>query len=308
MGAGYWVWLIPLASGSHSVGIVADPTLHPLDTFDTFDKAMDWFKIYQPRLYDELHGKRHLLQDFAFFRKFSYGCKEVFSGNRWALTGEAGLFLDPFYSPGSDFIAMGNTYITDLIAHDRAGRSVEARAQLYDQIYHSFYESTLALYRDQYPIFGDPEVLPIKVIWDYTYYWGVLAQFFFQRRLADLSSLSALRGELAHCQALNLEVQALLRTWSASRPGTTVDNPAVMLDQADLPWFAELNRSLLDPLGEATFRERIRFSTRQMRALAVEIAERAEGSADASALRRLIGEGAAFGDGAVEAPMLFDRT
>ena len=25
VGAGYWVWLIPLASGSHSVGIVADP-------------------------------------------------------------------------------------------------------------------------------------------------------------------------------------------------------------------------------------------------------------------------------------------
>ena len=28
-------------------------------------------------------------------------------------------------------------------------------------------------------LFGDPEVLPVKVIWDYTYYWGVLAQFFF---------------------------------------------------------------------------------------------------------------------------------
>ena len=98
----------------------------------------------------------------------------MFSGRRWALTGEAGLFLDPFYSPGSDFIAMSNTYITDLIAHDRAGHALEARAQLYDQIYHSFYESTLALYTDQYPLFGDPEVLPVKVIWDYTYYWGVL--------------------------------------------------------------------------------------------------------------------------------------
>ena len=43
VGAGYWVWLIPLASGSHSVGIVADPRMHPLDTINTFDKAMDWF-------------------------------------------------------------------------------------------------------------------------------------------------------------------------------------------------------------------------------------------------------------------------
>ena len=29
-GEGYWVWLIPLASGSHSVGIVADARIHPL--------------------------------------------------------------------------------------------------------------------------------------------------------------------------------------------------------------------------------------------------------------------------------------
>ena len=29
--------------------------------------------------------------------------------------GEAGAFLDPFYSPGSDFIAISNTLSTDLI-------------------------------------------------------------------------------------------------------------------------------------------------------------------------------------------------
>ncbi len=25
--------------------------------------------------------------------------------------------------------------------------------------------------------------MPIKVLWDYTYYWGVLCQLFFQNRL-----------------------------------------------------------------------------------------------------------------------------
>ena len=45
-------------------------------------------------------------------KDFSYGCEQVFSGDdRWCLTGEAGAFLDPFYSPGSDFIAIGNTFI-----------------------------------------------------------------------------------------------------------------------------------------------------------------------------------------------------
>jgi flavin-dependent dehydrogenase len=272
VGAGYWVWLIPLASGSHSVGIVADPRWHALEAINTFDKAMNWFQIHQPRLFDELDGKRHLLQDFAFFRNFSYGCRQVFSAQRWALTGEAGLFLDPFYSPGSDFIAISNTYITELIGMDLAGKNLGAHAQLFDQIYHSFYDSTLALYTDQYGLFGDPEVLPVKVIWDYTYYWGVLSQLFFQGRMTDLPMMGSLREELAQCQKLNLAVQAFLQAWSGV---SAKRNPAVMLDQASLPWFAELNRSLNDRLDDAQFRERIRASTLQLHRLAAEMLERA---------------------------------
>ena len=306
VGTGYWVWLIPLASGSHSVGIVADPRQHPLESMDSFDKAMDWFRTWQPRLFDELDGKRHLLQDFAFFRNFSYGCKQVFSGQRWALTGEAGLFLDPFYSPGSDFIAMSNTYIADLVAHDRAGRSVEARARLYDQIYHSFYESTLSLYTDQYALFGDPEVLPVKVIWDYTYYWGVLSQIFFQQRLTDLALLGSLREELQHCQRLNFAMQDFLRAWSKQ---SARRNPAVMLDQAALPWFAELNRSLGDRLDDAAFQARLRASAEQLQVLAAEILQRAHGEhpgLDSRALRAALAErsGAAPPDIGTT-PMLF---
>ena len=311
VGEGYWAWLIPLASGSHSVGIVADAKLHPLATMNTFAKAMDWLAEHQPRLFAALDDKRHLLQDFAFLRRFSYGCKQVFSAERWALTGEAGLFLDPFYSPGSDFIAIANTYICELVERDRAGKPIAAHAQVFDQIFHSFYDSTLALYEGQYPIFGDAEVLPVKVLWDYTYYWGVLAQFFFQRRLADLASLSVLRDELAHCQALNREVQALLRAWSASRPAEAVANPKAMLDQASLPWFAALNRSLLDRLGDSAFRARILDSTRLMRSLAAEIAARA-GSAGGDAgraLDRVLAEGAHFdvADATEQRePLLFD--
>jgi flavin-dependent dehydrogenase len=309
VGAGYWVWLIPLASGSHSVGIVADPALHPLETINTFERALSWLEQHQPRLFDEIAARRETLQDFAFFRDFSYGCKQVFSGERWALTGEAGLFLDPFYSPGSDFIAIGNTYITDLIARDRAGRPFAHHAKVWDQVFHSFYESTLALYTDQYPIFGDPEVLPVKVLWDYTYYWGVLAQIFFQRRLTDVASLSACKAELEHAQALNVAVQETMRAWCASRPNAAVPNPPRMLDQASLPWFRELNASLLDTLDDAAFRERLRASTRLMRSLAREIVERADGAMASGAstrLHALLGD-PRFGDasGATVGPLLF---
>ncbi len=289
VGKGYWVWLIPLSSGSHSVGIVADPAIHPLERMDSFDKAMDWLQEHQPLLFDELDPKREKLQDFAFFRRFSYGCKQVFSSNRWALTGEAGLFLDPFYSPGSDFIAIGNTYITELIAMDRRGERLGARAQVFDQLFHSFYDSTLALYTHQYPIFGDPEVLPVKVIWDYAFYWGVLAQFFFQDRLTDLSAMAALRTDLARCQQLNAAVQTHLRNWSAI---SNKHNPAQMLDQAKMPWFAALNKSLNDRLESDAFVARIRQSRAQLQALAAEIVQRTQSEypeLDASHLQTLLG-------------------
>lgn len=268
VGEGYWVWLIPLASGSHSVGIVADGRIHPWQRINSFPRVMEWLREFQPRLADDLESKRGLLQDFAFLKHFSYGCKKVFSGARWAMTGEAGVFLDPFYSPGSDFIAIANTYITELVAHDRGGQPVASYARIYEQFFMSFYDSTMSLYRDQYRLFGDPEVLPVKVIWDYTYYWGVLCQLFFQRRLTDLTMLSRLREELGGSKALNYAMQDFLRQWSDR---SARHNPPVLMDQVRLDWFAELNRGLRDELDDEAFKARIRTTTRQLQQLAREI-------------------------------------
>ncbi len=305
VGAGYWVWLIPLASGSHSVGIVADPRWHPLEKMNTFERAMDWFKQYQPRLFAELDGKRDKLQDFAFFRRFSYDCTQVFSEQRWALAGEAGRFLDPFYSPGSDFIAIGNTYITELVALDRAGKPIGAHTRVYEQVFKSFYDNTLALYVDQYGIFGDPEVLPIKVFWDYTYYWGVLAKLYFHEGLTDLNALAHVRDELGSMQPLNVAVQRFVRELSAV---STKRNQALMLDQATLPWFVELNRSLLDKMDSAGFRQALAGSALQLRQLATEILERAAAeypALDSSALRQAIVSAGGLAHSAE--PMLFAR-
>ncbi|MEO7063114.1 MAG: tryptophan 7-halogenase, partial [Dokdonella sp.] len=172
VGPGYWVWLIPLSSGAHSIGIVADSALHPLESLNSFDKALDWLGVHQPAVARECAAHRDRLLDFQFLRNYSHGCKQMFSGDRWALTGDAGVFLDPFYSPGGDFIAIANTYICELIARDQAGQPVGPYARIYNDLYLSFCASTLTLYKDQYPVFASATVLPLKVIWDYTYYWG----------------------------------------------------------------------------------------------------------------------------------------
>ncbi len=265
------MWLIPLASGSHSVGIVADGRIHPLNRINSFGRALEWLREFQPRLAEDLEARGDVLQDFAFLKHFSHGCRKVFSGQRWAMTGESGVFLDPFYSPGSDFIAIANTYITELIAHDRAGQPVASYARLYEQFFMSFYDSTMSLYRNQYALFGDPDVLPVKVVWDYTYYWGVLCQLFFQHRLTDLAMLSRLRDELNASKELNFAMQDFLRDWSARSDRSERRNPPILLDQARLDWFTELNRGLRDTLDDEALVARMQQTTGQLRQLAREI-------------------------------------
>ncbi len=273
-GPGYWFWLIPLSSGAHSLGIVCDAAMHPLETMNTHEKATAWLRQHQPQVAASLDKPEHALLDFAFLRNVSYGCKQVFSGDRWALTGEAGVFLDPFYSPGSDFIAMSNTFISDLIARDRAGKPFAPYAEIYQQLYLSFYENTLTLYQDQYPLLGDSQVMPVKVIWDYTYYWSLLSPLFFADRLTHIALLGRLRPLFDRARELNLAMQPLLREWGARNTGPLVPDGR-MLDQYDIDWFHEMNRALNDALDDAAFERRIGDNVARMEWLAREILERA---------------------------------
>ncbi|CAH2710260.1 Halogenase [Xanthomonas campestris pv. nigromaculans] len=271
-GPGYWFWLIPLSSGAHSLGIVCDAAMHPLETMNTHEKAMTWLRTHQPQVAATLDKADYRLQDFLFLRNFSYGCKQVFSPQRWALTGEAGLFLDPFYSPGSDFIAISNTYICELIGRDCAGKALSPYAELYQQLYFSFYENTLTLYQDQYALFGDAQVMPVKVIWDYTYYWSLLAPLFCSGRIAHLSLLARMKTDFLYARDINLAMQRVLHDWGQhnSEQGVATGDGR-LLDQYLIGWFNELNGALHDTLDDDAFAARIHSNIARMAVLAREI-------------------------------------
>ncbi|MBV6816016.1 NAD(P)/FAD-dependent oxidoreductase [Xanthomonas campestris pv. passiflorae] len=275
-GPGYWFWLIPLSSGAHSLGIVCDADLHPLESMNTHEKAMSWLRTHQPQVAATLDQADYRLQDFLFLRNFSYGCKQVFSSQRWALTGEAGVFLDPFYSPGSDFIAISNTYICELIGRDRAGKSLSPYVELYQQLYFSFYENTLTLYQDQYALFGDEQVMPVKVIWDYTYYWSLLAPLFCSGRIAHLSLLSRMKNDFLHARDMNLAMQQVLHAWGVRNTAQGIAaGSGRLLDQYLIGWFNELNGALNDTLDDDAFVARIHGNVAQMAVLAREILQQA---------------------------------
>ena len=121
-------------------------------------------------------------------------------------------------------------------------------------------------------LFGDPEVLPVKVFWDYTYYWGVLTTPYFHGGVTDLLALDVLRDEIGALQPLNVAVQDFVRQMSAH---SARRNAPILLDQPSLPWLVELNRSLLDEPGTLPFKQRLQGSARRLRPLTIEILDRA---------------------------------
>ena len=137
----------------------------------------------------------------------------------------------------------------------------------------------MTLYRGQYPLFGDAQVMPVKVIWDYTYYWALLAPLFCGDKLTEISLLGRLRPQFERGRDLNLVMQALLRTWGEANRANATPGPASLdgrlLDQFDIDWFHEMNRALHDTLDNAAFAQRIRDNVARMEWLAAETLQRA---------------------------------
>jgi flavin-dependent dehydrogenase len=216
MGRGYWTWLIPLGSGSTSVGIVADEALHPYSTINSFERALQWLDRNEPQCAGAVRTHAHLLEDFLGFKKFAYGVERVFSADRWAMCGEAGAFTDPFYSPGSDFIGMGNDFITELIARDVTGHDITAAAESFNATYLRLFDAFLRLYEGQYPIMGNAQVMTAKVAWDNACYWAISALLFFQRRYRSPEFMTSIEPLMRRFVVLHARMQSLLREWDAA--------------------------------------------------------------------------------------------
>ena len=141
--------------------------------------------------------------DFKFLNNLSQDSRQVWFRDRWALTGESGVFADPFYSPGTDFIAISNTFICDLIRRERSRSNIDVQVAVYERLYRSFYESTMSLFEKQYAGFGDTRLMVIKSTWDYAYYWSVLAWLFFRELMTDIAFLKSVQPALLRARALN---------------------------------------------------------------------------------------------------------
>jgi hypothetical protein len=207
------VWLIPLATGHHSIGVCADPRFHPFEEINEFDRLLGWLRKHEPQLGAAVEARLDDVLDFLVIEDFAYASTQIFSNDRWSLLGEAAGFIDAFYSPGSDFIAYTSTFTADLIQRDLDGEDIEERTEFYNFFFFKLFDPTVWLYKDQYQFFGNAQVMMAKLLYDNTAYFSTLAFLFLHDKMTDLDELGLVVDQFETIIPLLGRVQDLCRDW-----------------------------------------------------------------------------------------------
>ncbi len=207
-GHGWWCWLIPLAGGETSVGVVWDERFaQPLGSATPADprERFERFLRSQDGLRELLEGARLDETDFRTRRHLAY-CTTRYAGVGWALVGDAASFLDPYYSPGLDHCSISAYATARLVADDLCGRLEpdeleRAVAQHDERFLRSYERSFQALYEDKYELFGEADLVAASFMLDTAmYYLGVVHPVYADADALHLPvlGLDDWRADLAH--------------------------------------------------------------------------------------------------------------
>jgi len=180
VGAGWWSWWIPLKGGDVSVGVVFDQRLvhWPQDGGKLGDRLKHFLMqhpVAREMLADAclIEGDVHWRKDLAYF-------STKFAGDGFVLVGDAAAFMDPFYSPGMDWISFTATCATELITAQRRGESItgpiEHHNTAFSTSYHSWFQ---AVYQDKYEYMGEYDLMRMAFLLDLGFYYlGIVSQPF----------------------------------------------------------------------------------------------------------------------------------
>ena len=275
MGEGYWVWIIPLVAGKTSIGIVADPQYHPFDRFNTFEKAMKWLEKHEPLAATMFGRHKEKLMDFKVMKHFAYDTKQFYAANKWALTGEAGAFMDPFYSPGTDFIALSNSWITDLIVRDISGENTAMRTLIYDLAHKELLKGWITLYKNMYGIFGKTQIMLMKIVWDWASYWAIPNVLFMNKGYTDIAVLKQYSSSTMSIgrrfAKLNERMQAMFKTWGQYNNTPCADH---QLNVFDLNCLRTFQRELGQQYNSGELMQKIESNLKILEQISAEIFRR----------------------------------
>jgi flavin-dependent dehydrogenase len=116
---GGWVWLIPLADGRTSVGVVyRDPPHLTSAPGQRKEDALFWHAVNaMPRLQQRLRAAQPT-DTYRAIPDYSYAVEQKF-GERWVLVGDAAGFLDPIFSSGVHLALSSAHHAVNGILHKR---------------------------------------------------------------------------------------------------------------------------------------------------------------------------------------------
>lgn len=273
VGEGYWVWLIPLPSGSMSIGVVADPRFVPYERIRRYPQLLEWARENEPQLASMLPEDESDLLDFRKLKHYSYGTRRGLSPQRWCLTGEAGLFLDPLYATGLDFIAVANVLATNLIRAELDGESgpdLRRRLKAYNSYYLGQFMGWAPAFSGQYEIFRDPVVTAAKLIWDNAQYFLFPVMLFTKDAIIDHEFMASIRQQLQQTHPMNMYMQRALRELCRDDHDVRSAGFPVGSD----PGMEDIFHTVLDPMNREELSARVDRNVSRMHTLGQQLVER----------------------------------
>jgi 2-polyprenyl-6-methoxyphenol hydroxylase-like FAD-dependent oxidoreductase len=203
---GLWFWVIPL-QGKTSLGLVFDSSVVDFAEVATAEKATAWVCERFPLFARDLPRRKVL--DASGFRRFSHDCERTISADGWAMTGEAGRFTDPLYSPGSDLISIHNTLITAaIVTGDEDERA--SLCELYEQVMRAVTHAYLPSFDTSYNALGDQEVFTLKYGWELSVYFVAYVFPFLNDLFSDRRFILAFLRFFSRLGPINMGLHRLL--------------------------------------------------------------------------------------------------
>lgn len=180
VGDGWWSWWIPLKGGDVSIGIVFDQRLvqFPKEGGNVGER-LKAFLLKHPVAEELLKDADYIEGDLHWRKNLAYS-STTFSGDGFVLVGDAAAFMDPFYSPGMDWISFTASRAAHLITESFRGADTSEVIGRHNRDFrvscHRWFE---ALYKDKYEYLGEFDLLTLAFQFDYgLYVWGVVEQVF----------------------------------------------------------------------------------------------------------------------------------
>lgn len=178
-GYGWWCWVIPLAGGQTSVGLVYDKELFEPPGDGTLRERYRDFVTTRAGLRELLAEAQMDGDDFLSLRHLPYRASR-YMDRGWALVGDAAAFVDPYYSPGLDHASISVFATARLLADELAGRLDEAALDRAIETHNEGFVASYdrwwkALYQGKYELMGDSELVQCAYLLDTAlYYVGVV--------------------------------------------------------------------------------------------------------------------------------------